>query len=167
MPHQISLLPSHWHHRNISLVHFGFSNLLHQGPSIRNQVSSMLLQRIIESVKFILIAKYSNIFQLFPVHFPKCSLRHICIVITIAILHSETIQVFINLKVVSSAFLFHFIRSFHSPENQSLEFYIFKFHQMPKHKTRSTFYGITYRMASLCHIRKEKILSKNSVKTVT
>ena len=46
---------------------------------------------------------------------------------------------------------------------------------MPKHKTRNTFYWITWEentvcqwnLASLCHITKEKILSKNSTKTAT
>ena len=46
---------------------------------------------------------------------------------------------------------------------------------MPKHKTRNTFHWITWEvntvcewnLASLCHITKEKISSKNSTKTAT
>ena len=48
-------------------------------------------------------------------------------------------------------------------------------HQMPRHKTRNRFYWITlevntvykWNFASLCHITKEKISSKNSAKTTT
>ena len=48
-------------------------------------------------------------------------------------------------------------------------------HQMPKHKTRNTFYWITWEintvcqwdLASLYHITKEKFLSKKSTKTAT
>ena len=48
-------------------------------------------------------------------------------------------------------------------------------HQMPKYKTRNTFCWITWKVStvcqwnltSLCHIAREKILSKTSGKTVT
>ena len=46
---------------------------------------------------------------------------------------------------------------------------------MPKHKTINRFYWVTsevntvcwWNLTSLCHITKEKILSKNSTKTAT
>ena len=48
-------------------------------------------------------------------------------------------------------------------------------HQMPKHKTRNTFFWISWEvntacswnLVSLCHITKEEVLSKNSTKTAT
>ena len=47
-------------------------------------------------------------------------------------------------------------------------------HQMPKHKTRNTFYLIAREVSTVCwnlasvfHIRKENFLSKKSTKTVT
>ena len=48
-------------------------------------------------------------------------------------------------------------------------------HQMPKYKTRNTFYWVTlegniickWNLGSLFYIRKEQKLSKNSIKTVT
>ena len=47
-----------------------------------------------------------------------------------------------------------------------LDFQISWHHQMPKHKTRNTFYWICY-ITRLCHIPKETISSKNSTKNAT
>ena len=80
----------------------------------------------------------------------------------------ETKQnVFISLQK-----LFLFSRK---PNFRVLDIQISLRHQMPKHKTRSIFYWITWEantickwnLASLCHITKEKKSSKNSTKTTT
>lgn len=76
----------------------------------------MLLQQIKKLIKSLVIAKYSDILQLFPIHFPKYPLRCLCKVtrnrvpikfvvstlflITIAVEHLNTIQVLI--KIVQS-----------------------------------------------------------------
>ena len=75
--------------------------------------------------------------------------------------------------------IFHFTsKALFVLENQILEIWIFKLHDVikcPKHKTRNTFYWITWEtntvcqwdLASLYHITKEKFLSKKSTKTAT
>ena len=74
------------------------------------------------------------------------------------------------------SFLFHFKSSFCSWDNQILawDIHISWRHQMPKHKTRNTFYWITWEvntvwwwnLASLHNITKENFLWKISVKNV-
>ena len=45
---------------------------------------------------------------------------------------------------LEKCFLFHFKSSFHSRENQILDIQISWRHQIPQHKTRNTFYWITW-----------------------
>ena len=131
------------------------SNLIcgkHFGPKLKSQTVKLL--GITESICcFYPYAKNQHHISILPWHIANLISRITLKIVSATFLLVCFLSLNKNTCQTRKMFFIHFKSSFRSPENQILEFYIFKFHEVIKclkHKTRNTFHWITWEVNKVC-----------------